>query len=173
MTKTSKIIALTALITLTFGLTAIGNVMAGEKHKIRGVMYSTKWEQLNVPGEEKHLIALYEDRGITTNMEGKKFGEGAVTHEVLLIDIDLKTGLGSLHGYGETTDRDGDKIYWTTKGKRLRGKLWASYWEGETTYVKGTGKYEGIKGKATWKSYPISPMQSYTDEVHEIELPSR
>jgi len=75
MTKTSKIIALTALITLTFGLTAIGNVMAGEKHKIRGVMYSTKWEQLNVPGEEKHLIALYEDRGdLYTGMERRPTG---------------------------------------------------------------------------------------------------
>jgi len=55
----------------------------------------------------------------------------------------------------------------------MKGKLWASYWEGESTYVKGTGKYEGIKGKGTWKTYPVSPMQSYSDEVHEIGLPSR
>jgi len=171
MTKISKIIALTALITLAFGIVGLSNAMAGEKHKLRTVFYATKWEQLNVPGEEKHLIALSEAKGISMNMEGKTFGDGWVFLEVALYDIDIKTELGFGHGYGEVTDRDGDKIYYTWEGKRLRGKIWASYWKGDTTLVKGSGKYEGIKGKSTWSSYAVTPMQYYNIEEWEVELP--
>jgi len=167
----SKIIALSALIILAFGMTAIGNAVAGEKHKIRTVWYATKWEQLNVPGEKGHIIALSESKGISTNMEGKTFGEGGVCVDVGILDINVKTGLGSMVSYGEVTDRDGNKYYYRSEGKRLRGELWASYWEGETVIVKGTGKYEGIKGKTTWSLYPLTEMQSITDEEYEVELP--
>jgi len=167
----SKIMVLTALITFAFAMAAIGNAVAGEKFKLRTVSYTTKWEQLDVPGEEKHIIALCEDKGVGVNMEGKTFGDGSVSVQVGLFDINVKTGLGSMHAYGEVTDRDGAKYYYRSEGKRLRGELWASYWEGETIIVKGTGRYEGIKGKATWSLYPISPMQAYTVEEWEVELP--
>jgi hypothetical protein len=37
--------------------------------------------------------------------------------------------------------------------------------------VKGTGKFEGIKGGGTAKDYPLSPEQSYVDWEGEVELP--
>ena len=167
----SKVIALTALITLAFGMTAIGNAAAAEKHKIRTVFYATKWEQVNVPGEKEQIIAVSEARGVSINMEGKTFGDGAVVIEVAVYDINPETGLGFGHGYAEATDRDGDKWYYRWEGKRLRGKIWASYWEGESTIVRGTGKYEGINGKSTWSSYAVTSMQYYNIEQWELELP--
>jgi len=104
-------------------------------------------------------------------MEGKTFGDGWVVWYVSPIDINVKTGLGSGYGYGEMTDRDGDKIYWRDEAKRLKGKIWASYWEAEITILKGTGKYEGIKGKGTASAYPIAPKQFYADAEWEVELP--
>jgi len=171
MTKISKIIALTALITFAFGMTVVGDAVAGEKYKGRSAFYTIKWEQVNVPGEEGHIISAAEYKGISTNTEGKTFGDGWIDWNVALNDINVKTGLGSAHGYGEFADRDGNKIYYTTIGRRLKGELWASYWKGEYTLVKGTGKFEGIKGKGTWTAYVIAPKQFYTDWEIEVELP--
>jgi hypothetical protein len=36
----------------------VGDVVAGERFKGRTVWYSTKEERINVPGEEKHFVAI-------------------------------------------------------------------------------------------------------------------
>ena len=167
----SKLAAFITLITLAFGIALVGDALAGEKVKGRTVWYTVKWEQISVPGEEKHLIALADSKGISSNTEGKTFGEGTVERSVGLFDIDLETGLGSSHGYQEATDREGDKIYYRLEGKRIKGKLWGSLWEGKLTILRGTGKYEGIRGRGTYSMYPIAPMQSYTDWEMDVELP--
>jgi hypothetical protein len=167
----SKIIGMMVLIAFAMGIVLVNCAVAGEKFKGRTVWYMTKWEQIGVPGEEKHLMALDEAKGISSNTEGKTFGEGTADRQVLFVDIDLKTETGSLHGYQESTDRDGNKIYYRVEGSRLKGKFWASRWEGKSTILRGTGKYEGIKGEGTWSSYIIAPMQSYGDWEMEVELP--
>jgi hypothetical protein len=167
----SKIMGIMALIAFTMGIVLVGDVVAGEKFKGRTVWYTTKWEQIGVPGEEKHLMALEDAKGISSNTEGKAFGEGTAERLVGSVEIDLKTETGSNYGYQESTDRDGDKIYYRVEGSRLKGKFWASRWEGKMTILRGTGKHEGIKGEGTWSSYIIAPMQRYTDWEIEVELP--
>jgi len=44
-------------------------------------------------------------------------------------------------------------------------------WKGTYTMIKGTGKFSGIKGKASWVAYVVAPSQFYTDEEWDIELP--
>ena len=168
----SKIIALTALIIFAFAIVGLSNAVAGEKFKGRTVKHNVKWEPINVPDEEGHVIAVYEHKGIGTNMEGKTFGDGTVSWETGLLDMNFKTGLGSGHGYGVVTDRDGDKYFFTWKGKRVRGeKGWTGYWISQWTIVKGTGKYEGIQGKGTSYTYNVAKGQSYSDWEAEVELP--
>jgi hypothetical protein len=86
-------------------------------------------------------------------------------------DINLKTGLGSGHGYGEQTDRDGNKWYFTWEGKLGKGgKFGTGYWEGTWKALKGTGKFEGIQGKGTFQGNPVGD-QIYNPWEGEIELP--
>jgi len=84
-------------------------------------------------------------------------------------DINLKTGLGSCQGYDEVTFRDGDRAYATWEGKLL-GK---GRGEGRWTWIKGTGKYEGIKGGGTWVFQSVPPDLGYSDSEGEIILPTR
>jgi hypothetical protein len=75
-------------------------------------------------------------------------------------------GTGFAHGELLFTDRDGDKMYWTYEGKA--GK---SIWSGPSTFVRGTGKFEGMKGESTWTSFYPAPNQTYVDWDGEIEFP--
>ena len=71
----------------------------------------------------------------------------------------------------ESTDRDGDKCYYRSEITRVKGKPWSA--EAKLTILKGSGKYEGMKGGATWRGYSVAPKQMYLDQDWEVELPGR
>ncbi len=158
----SKIVGMMALIAFAMGIVLVGDVMAGEKIKCRTVWYTTKWEQINVGDEKDHVVAVWEGKGIVSNMEGKTLMDGFLGYGSGIYDISPKTGaIGS--GYNIFTDKDGDKIYnkWDQKGS-----------SGGLTIYKGTGKFEGIQGKGTWSFVPSAdPMQGYANWEGEVELP--
>jgi hypothetical protein len=86
------------------------------------------------------------------------------------MDVNVKTGQGTLQGYGIDTFPNGDKVTGTHEGK-IVGK---GHWKGTWTYVKGTGKHEGIKGAGTWDSYPMGQGQpSYMEVEGEVEVPTQ
>jgi hypothetical protein len=127
-----------------------------------------KAEQVEIGDEEGHVIILLEGAGIITFFQWKGPIDWAVRKECGLLDINTKTGAGSAHGYGIDTDKDGDIMYSAYQGKLVEG-----HWSGEFTYVKGTGKYEGIKGKATWSAVNINPKQWLVDWEGEVDFSQR
>lgn len=146
------------------------NALAGEEFKTRTVDYAVKVKPIEVGDEEGHAMSVVENKGILSNMEGKAFGDGWVVRAVSLYDWNVKTIMGSGHSYMEAIDRDGDKCYYQSDIEREKGK---SYTEGKLTIPKGTGKYEGVKGGATWRGYYVVPQQAYLDQDWEVELPGR
>jgi len=164
-----RVIALFGLIALFVGVVGLDDALAGERFKTRTVYYTVKWEPIEVGDEEGHVLGVAEYRGIVSNMEGKAFGDGWVVRAVSLSDMNARTETGSGLGYVEATDRDGDKCYFRSDYNRAKGKPWQT--EGKLTTLKGTGKYEGIKARATWKSYVVAPKQFYLDHEWEVELP--
>jgi hypothetical protein len=164
----SKIVAMMALIAFVMGIALVGDVVAGEKFKGRSDLNMLKWEQIKVGDEEGHVVAFYEKKGISTNLEGKQLFDGCLVRETGLLDLNLKTGVGSAQGYGDGTDKEGNKCYYTWEGKCVKaGKPWEGVW----TIVKGTGKLEGITGKGTWVNYNLGGGWGYDDSEFEAELP--
>jgi hypothetical protein len=166
----SKIVGMVALIAFAMGIVLVGDAVAGEKHKLSTVYHTVKWEQMNVPGEEGHVIAVWDGKGVTRNKDGKPFGEGLIVHTVGYFDWNMKAGIGDGHFYTELTDRDGDKIYTNGPGKQKIGEI-GPYLQGTDTMTRGIGKYEGIRGGFTYKCYQLSPDQMYADWDVEVELP--
>ena len=161
-----KLFAFIALITLTFGVALISDALAGEKFKFRAAWYNTKFEPYNVPGEEGRIVFVFEDRGILTTLQGSRIFDGMAAVDVGFGDLD-KTGKGFGQGTVECTDRDGDKIYMPWEAKVSNGS-----WQGPGVIVRGTGKFEGLKGKATHgPSVRVSPNQIYTEWEGELERP--
>ena len=159
----SKIVAMMALIVFAMGIFLVGDTLAGEYVKGRIVFYNTKWEPINVGDEKDHIVGIWEGKGINSNMEGKTFGDGYLVYSVGLLDVNPKAE-STANGYTILTDKDGDKIYckWDQKGSSPQ----------KWTYYKGTGKFEGIRGKGTasWVQ-SADPTLGYTPWEGEVELP--
>jgi len=162
----AKIISAIALIIFVLGISTIDSALAGEKQKVKshGAVFNGKVEKIEVGDEEGHILAIYDAKQIYFDeITNKKIVGMAVN----FMDINIKTGQGFVQGYGSTTDKDGDEIFRTHKGKPV-GK---GHWKGTWVYFKGTGKYKGITGKGTWESYALSLKESYIEIEGEIEIP--
>jgi len=160
-----KIVGMIILIAFAMGILLVGDVVAGEKFKCRGFKYSTKAEQINVGDEKGHILMLFENTGIHSNMQGKTFCDGWLDWDSGVLDINPKTGISG-NGYLTLTDKDGDKIYMKWDMKPAGPNEW--------TFFKGTGKFEGIRGKGTYSTvFTADPKLTYADWEGEVELPKR
>jgi hypothetical protein len=162
----SKIVGIMALIVFAIGIVWVGDALGGEKVKGRTVHSNTKWQHIDAGDEDGHVAAIFESKGVQSVSEGRKLFDGVVYRQTGLLDMNLKTGLGSGHYFWDITDKDGDKYYGTAEGKAVK----AGYWVGTTKIAKGTGKFKGIQGKGTWQWYAVGD-QGYSDWEMEVELP--
>ncbi|MGD0627413.1 MAG: hypothetical protein ABSB32_22265, partial [Thermodesulfobacteriota bacterium] len=143
--------------------------VAGEKFKARTVTYIVKIQAIDIPDEKGHVLYVFENKGIVTVFQGlqaKKYMDGIVNTSWGVADSNPKTEQWSGRGYAERIDRDGDKIYMTWEGQSGKEGV-----QGTLIFVKGTGKFEGIKGKATWLGVSVAPNQGYNDFEGEVDWP--
>jgi hypothetical protein len=161
----SKIFAMMALIVFAMAIVLVGNVAAGESGKItmREVHYCPTAHVVKVPDVEGHIIVAYEGKGIAFY---EKWG---VCLAIEIGTFDILKGEGSGQGYSHYTFPDGSTITGKWEGKIGGGGATA---EGTWTNIKGTGKFQGIQGEGTWKSYNINPgIQWYADSEITYTLP--
>jgi len=170
-----KIVGMIALIAFAMGIFWVGDAVAGERGKIiaREVEYVTTVQTLKVPDVEGHTIHLVETKGIGSN---EKWGAYLIyqTYTMDLINVQ-----GTHQGYAHATFPDGSTMDWKFEGKTQAAVAVKSSpvivgsptSEGTSTYIKGTGKFQGIQGRATYKVYALGPGQFYVDAEGEYTLP--
>ncbi len=159
----SKIVAMMALITFAMGIILVGDALAEERGNVvdREVCYMTTIQTLKVPDMEGHTIHLLEAKGIAFS---EKWGASLIYNTCTL---DLIKGEGTGQGYTQCTYPDG-----STTTSKWEGKVGASgVAEGTWTWIKRTGKFEGIQGAGTYKSYNMGPGQWYSNGEGEETLP--
>jgi len=160
----SKLCAVLILVSFVLMVAMIDGAVAAEKMKFHGTSVTTNSQTMEVGDEEGHMLIIAEAKQIYINQET---GVNATSISKSLMDINIKTGRGSLKGYGVTTYPNGDKIFRMHEGKPV-GK---GHWKGTYSYIRGTGKYEGVKGKGTWDSYSLAQGMSYMEIEGEQEIP--
>ena len=87
---------------------------------------------------------------------------------------DYTKGIGPAEGYSFYTYPDGSTITtkWKSEAKTVgRGITGGGGGESTWTYIKGTGKFEGIQGGGTSKYWVLGPGQWYSDGEGEYTLP--
>ena len=154
----SKIVGMVALIVFAMAIFLLGDALAGESGKVGGrlVCHSTTSHVLKVPDEEGHIIMMYEGKGIGFS---EKWGNYLIA---LMGMLDVRKETSSGEAYLHATFPDGST--YMVKAESKGGK-------GTFTFIKGTGKLEGIQGGGTYKSNPLDPNQWYTDWQGEYTLP--
>ena len=85
------------------------------------------------------------------------------------LDINPKTGKVTVKGYGVSTWPNGDTLIRAHEGKMV-GK---GHMKGTFYYIKGTGKYKGVKGGGTWNSYSLAPQVTYYEVEGEMNIPGQ
>jgi hypothetical protein len=167
--RSIRVMAFIAVITLFMGVAVVGDALAGEKVKARGVAYMTNWQSAKVPDQEGHVMGFWEGKGVHTVLAGPRFVDGAAYNEVGVVDLNTKTGeRKGMHGYNEVICQDGDRIYNRWEFTHVSEGMLHGTWE----YYLGTGKYEGIKGKGTYASHVMGDRW-YADWEGEVELPKK
>ena len=137
-----RISVLSALIILAFGVTVVGDAMAGERIEYRSkhVNFGVKWEPIEVGDKPGHVIALSEAKGVGVRYQGAPGGPYKLEiHEMVELRGD---GTGTSSGYGKATYPDASSYFLKWKDTSIKGdRAW-----GTATYYGGTGRFKGMTG---------------------------
>lgn len=137
------------------GLIVTNAVADTSKSKV--ISYITKIEVVQVPDVPGHVCGLYELRGVAIFENGE---EAAYLNRGTL---DLINKTGPYQSYCILTYKDGSTIIIKNKGALMIPKGEKSpVSEGTGTYIKGTGRFEAIKGNLTFKGHYITPYSKGT-----------
>lgn len=150
----------------------IGSVtQAGaETQKFRITTYVTHFEVLPVGDVEGHILGTVSRKGLVF------FENGEIATYTVWVTIDLIKGNGSFQGYSLTTYQDG-----STQVNKLLGTLEAGMYKFKGEYVKGTKRFEGIKGTIASTGKSLTPYSKekgtfsdvYFDVTGTYTLPSK
>ena len=147
-----------------FSMAVIDCALAGEKIKTSATSIRTKWHSIEVGDEGGHTIALYENKQVyaddTNGLTSTGVNKG-------ILDMNFKTGKGTIRGYTVRTFSNGDKMVSNYEGQPAgKGRS-----EGTYTIASGTGTFEGVKGSGTWVSKSLAPGISHIDFEGERVMP--
>ena len=154
----------------------VGSSLAGAetiKEKSRTVYHMTKVEAIPVGDVPGHIIGIADARGLFF-IEGGEVG--AFSNKIW---FDYTNGNGSHWAYSINTFPDGSTRVNKAQGTTTALPSGESTFEGTFTFVRGTGRWEGIQGGGSYTRKRLAPLtpggpaDCYMDSVYTYTLPSR
>ena len=137
---------------LIAALILVPAAQAGEKAvKVKLISPVTRIEVVPVPDVKGHVVGVLERRGVAIYENG----ETAAYHSRLAFDSIRGQG-GTYSGYCDISFADGSISMTKFKGTApmVEGK---KIIKGTGEYIKGTGRFEGIKGKVSFTGRYVTP----------------
>ena len=121
--------------------------VAAEDFKCRLISGTTKVEVIGVGDEKGHLMGFYERKGLML------YENGEVANEANRGVFDRTEEGSKWEGYCVQTFKDGSTMWMKHQGTRVKNQIAEATFE----FIKGTGRFEGIKGQGTitgrWITY--------------------
>ena len=147
--KRSRLLLIILALIIAFGVTT-ASAQDKVKVKIKKFIVITKYEVTEVPDTEGHILLQYEAKDISS--DGR-----LICYKTA--QADYIKGTGPVKGYNECVSREGGTLIdkfegMSTTKKSPEGKNIKTF-KGTYTYIKGTGKYEGIQGGGTFHGMEI------------------
>ena len=143
------------------------------KEKTRSVYHLTKVEAIPVGDVPGHIIAVADARGLTLIENGEVL---AFSNKIW---FDVTNGSGPHWAYSVMTYPDGSTRVTKAQGTTTALPSKESTFKGTVTFIKGTGRLEGIQGGGTYTGKRLAPLtpggpaECYLDITWTYTLPSR
>jgi len=153
-----KIIITTMLAFILLVFSGILVTQAGaEDFKCKITNYITKVEYIPVGDVKGHIVGLYERRGLVL------FENGEVASQLSRGTFDFTAGNGPIDLYSKTTFKDGSTTWAKAHatGTRAPGEK-LGFIKIKFEYVKGTGRFKGIKGSLSCEGKYVTPHSKET-----------
>jgi hypothetical protein len=141
---------LALVLSVTFGLFA--TQARGETVKSTVTSSLVKVGFVPVPDVKGHMVGLYERRGVAV------YENGDVGAYHTRGTFDFTNSNGPFQGYSQTTFEDGSITIIKYQGtmKKAEGQKLPEL-SGKGVYIKGTGRFQGIKGNMSFNGRYITP----------------
>jgi len=158
---------------IILGVFTAMSVAAAEtvSQKYRTVYHFPKVERIEVGDVPGHVIGVLDGRGLIF------FDTGEVGTELFKLMFDYTNGSGPFQGYRLDTFQDGSSRICKVQGTTTALPSGVSTFKATYTYIKGTGRFERIKGTGSLTGKRMSPLtpggpsDSYLDAEEEYTLP--
>ena len=156
-------LVLTFVLLVATGMVA--TQVSAEPFKFKLISYITKVEPLPVGDVEGHAVLLYQRRGVAV------FEGGECAAYLTCGTGDFTKGQGPFQGYTQLTYKDGSKTFSKYQGTSTIApgeKLPSLTGKGE--FIKGTGRFEGIKGDFSFSGKYVTPYSKGTKGDMYVEV---
>jgi hypothetical protein len=111
-----------------------------EDLKCKLISMGTKVETNKIDDEEGHIIGIFERKGLMIHENGE------LANELNRGFIEVVKGVRKFQGYCLQTFKDGSTMMMKHQGTNVKGQIV----EASFQFIKGTGRFEGIKGQGTY-----------------------
>jgi hypothetical protein len=157
----ATIVASVLLVTASFFATQA----VAEDLKSRITCYLTKVEAMPVGDVEGHVIIIFERRGLAI------LENGECAAVLIRGTADLTKHHGPFQSYAQWTYKDGSTNISKSEANMAisPGEKLPSF-KGKGEWIKGTGKFQGIKGRFTFSGKYITPYSKETKGDVYFEL---
>jgi hypothetical protein len=140
---------------------------AAEEHAYRAVFHLQKSETMEVSDVPGHVVGISESPGLIFVTKGP--GSGEIGTRKAATYFDSVKGKGTTTGYYVYTFSDGSTFVTKAAGTFTPvdgGKR--TIYEGTYEVTGGTGKFEGMKGKGTYKGERVGPRETGGDGYIDV-----
>ena len=149
------------------------SLAGAETVKGRSVYHFLKIERIEVGDVPGHVIGVAEHGGLMS------LDTGEVATHIGRLTLDYTNGSGTFQGYNLVTFEDGSTKIFKAQGRTTAQPSGVSTFEAAYTYIKGTGRFEGIQGTGSFTGKRIAPLtpgasaDCYLDFTETYTLPTR
>ncbi len=150
MKKIIQVSILALVLSVTFGLFATQAKAETVKSTVTSSL--AKVELVPVTDVKGHMVGLYERRGVAV------YENGDVGAYHTRGTFDFTNSNGPFQGYSEITFEDGSMTIIKYQGtmRKAEGQKLPDF-SGKGEYIKGTGRFQGIKGNMSFNGRYITP----------------
>jgi hypothetical protein len=162
------ILAVIILAAFTIAVQAGADTVKG-----RYVYHFFKVERIEVGDVPGHVVGVADGRGLVS------YDTGEVATELTKLLFDYTNGSGPFQAYNLLTYEDGSTKISKVQGRTTAQASGVSTFGGTYTFIKGTGRFEGIQGTASFtgkRTAPLTPggpAECYLDFTETYTLPPR